>query len=67
MRDPGKIFESIEVNTEDKMWKLYDILNKDPSRKASTWVFYIGEKRIGKFYVQYLPTSVKLIIRTINY
>ena len=61
MKDPGKIFEFVEFNTEEKMNKLYKLLSKDSSRMARTWIFYIGEKRIGGFFVYYVPTSVKLI------
>ena len=60
MRDPVKLFEYIRVNTEDKMWNLYNTLSKDASRMAHTYVFYIGEIKDG-YYVYYRPTSRKVI------
>lgn len=60
MKDPGRLFEHIKVNTETKMWELYNILNKDASRMAHTYVFFIGETKYG-YYVYYRPTSRKVI------
>lgn len=60
MKDPGRLFEHIKVNTEAKMWELYKTLSKDASRMAHTYVFYIGEIKYG-YYVYYRPTSRKII------
>ena len=60
MKDPGKLFEYIKVNTEAKMWDLYRTLSKDASRMAHTYIFFIGEIKDG-YYVYYCPTSRRVI------
>lgn len=60
MKDPGRLFEYIKVNTEAKMWDLYKVLSKDASRMAHTYIFFIGEIKDG-YYVYYRPTSRRVI------
>lgn len=60
MKDPGRLFEYIKVNTEAKMWDLYRTLSKDASRMAHTYIFFIGEIKDG-YYVYYRPTSRRVI------
>lgn len=60
MRNPERLFEYIKVNTEDKMWDLYNTLSKDASRMAHTYIFFIGEIKDG-YYVYYRPTSRRVI------
>ena len=51
------MFQYIEVNTEEKMLKLYSLLNKDTSRMARTWVFFLGNKQLGKYFIYYRPKN----------
>ena len=60
MKDTGRLFEYIKVNTEDKMWELYNTLSKDASRMAHTYIFFIGEIK-DRYYVYYRPTSRRVI------
>ena len=52
--DKGKLFESVEFNSQPKMMECYEKLRANKDRKASTFVLRMGDKVLG-YWITYLP------------